>query len=134
MKVRTRRPLALLLLVYAGASLIHFIHNAEFLRDYPGLPQTWTRSGVYGAWLGVTAVGIAGWALLARGKPLAGLGVLALYALLGVDSLAHYGVAPLSAHSAAMNATILLEVAAACLVLAEVSRQLAIHLRRRHVR
>lgn len=56
----SRKSLAVLLVVYGAASLVHFIHNAEFLRDYPGLPQTWTRAGVYGVWLAMTAVGVAG--------------------------------------------------------------------------
>ena len=30
------RSLLILLLVYGAASLVHFGHNAEFIRDYPG--------------------------------------------------------------------------------------------------
>ena len=117
------RILAGLLLAYGLASLVHFTHNAEYLADYPNLPQTWTRAGVYLAWLGMTAVGIAGWLLVSRGRVLAGLGVLAIYAALGIDSLGHYVVAPLGAHTAAMNWTIFIEVCAAALVLVEVARQ-----------
>jgi len=117
------RILAGLLLAYGLASLIHFTHNAEYLADYPNLPQTWTRAGVYLAWLGMTAVGIAGWLLVSRGRVLAGLGVLAIYAALGIDSLGHYVVAPPGAHTAAMNSTIFIEVCAAALVLVEVARQ-----------
>ena len=113
-----------LLLAYGAASLVHFIHNAEFLPDYPGLPATWTRAGVYGAWLAMTAVGIAGWLLAASRYRPAGLLLLAAYAMAGLDSLGHYVVAPFSAHSAAMNATILIEVAAAGLVLVEVARRM----------
>lgn len=118
-----RRLLRTLLLAYGTATLVHFIHNAEFLREYPGMPATWTRAGVYGAWLVLTGIGITGWLLLVRGFRTAGLGLLALYAAGGLDSLGHYVLAPLSLHSAAMNATILLEVAAAALVLVEVARQ-----------
>ena len=118
------KALPLLLLAYGAASLVHFIHNAEFLAEYPGLPATWTRAGVYGAGLGMTALGIAGWALFTRGVAVAGLLALAVYAMLGMDSLGHYVVAPLTHHSAAMNATILLEVGAAALVLVEVARLL----------
>lgn len=39
--------LALLLCLYCAGSLIHFVHNAEFLTDYPNLPESWSRSGVY---------------------------------------------------------------------------------------
>lgn len=120
----TARKLPTLLLVYGAATLVHFIHNAEFLRDYPGLPTTWTRAGVYGAWLAMTALGVLGWLLVARRFRIAGLLVLAAYALLGLDSLGHYVVAPLSAHSPTMNATILVEVAAAAVLLVEVARLL----------
>ena len=113
-----------LLVAYGVASLIHFIHNAEFLTDYPGLPATWTSLGVYFAWLGVTAVGITGWICLWRGFRLTGLFVLAIYAALGLDSLGHYVLAPMAAHTAGMNATILLEVTAAGCVLFEILRQL----------
>ena len=42
------------------------------------------------------------------------------HAVLGFDSLTHYGLAPASAHTAAMNASIRLEVATATLLLAAV--------------
>ena len=129
MNVMKRAPgqhiLACLLLAYAAASLIHFIHNAEFLADYPNLPSSWSRADVYLVWLGMTTVGVIGWLLVARGRLLAGLAVLVVYAGLGIDSLGHYVLAPFSAHSMAMNSTILVEVTAAALVLAEVLRQIA---------
>lgn len=114
-----RRSLLIVLLVFGAASLVHFIHNAELIRDYPGLPPSWTRSGVYLAWLGMTAVGVFGWRLLLRGHELAGLLVLAGYSLAGLDSLGHYVVAPFSAHTSMMNLTILMEVTAAMLVLGQ---------------
>ena len=114
--------LFILLLVYGAASLLHFIHNAEFLGDYPGLPRTWTRAGVYGAWLGMTAVGIAGWLLASRAYLVTGLVTIAVYAAFGLDSLGHYVLAPMASHTAGMNASILLEVAAAALVLVEATR------------
>lgn len=112
-----------LILVYVAASLIHFVHNAEFLADYPNLPLSWTRSGVYGGWLLMTMVGMGGWILISRGYQ-AGLLLLGVYAVLGWDSLAHYFVAPFSEHTVGMNLTILLEVTAASLVFVEVLRQL----------
>ena len=117
-------PLHKLLLLYGAASLVHFSHNAEFLADYPNLPASWSRADVYFAWIALTAVGVAGWLLLSRGFIIAGLLVLAAYAALGLDSLGHYLLAPLSAHTLAMNATILAEVTAAGLVLVEVGRQI----------
>jgi hypothetical protein len=110
--------------VYTAASLVHFIHNAEFLSDYPNLPTSWTRVGVYLAWLGMTAIGAVGLLLIGRGWRVPGLLALAVYALLGVDSLGHYVVAPFSAHTAMMNFTILLEVSAAAMLLVEVANRL----------
>jgi len=120
----TNRLLFLLLAVYAMASLVHFVHNAEFLSDYPGLPTSWSRGGVYLAWIGMTAIGALGALLVYRRRDSIGLILLAVYAALGLDSLGHYVVAPLSSHTAMMNTTILLEVGAAALVLFAISRRL----------
>ena len=134
MKKPIQKTLLTLLLVYGMASLIHFVHNAEFLTDYPNLPTTWTRAGVYFAWVALTVVGIGGWFLLVRGFPRVGLLVLAVYAAFGLDSLGHYVIAPMSAHTLAMNSTILFEVIAAALVLIEVTRQMARSIwRKQHV-
>ena len=111
------KALSAVLLIYGAASLVHFVHNAELIRDYPGLPLSWTRGGVYLTWLAMTAVGVCGWQLLRRGYTRGGLLMLAVYAFLGIDSLGHYVVAPFSAHTATMNVTILMEVAAAMFVL-----------------
>ena len=119
------RALLALLAIYAAASLVHFIHNAQFLADYPNLPQSWSPAHVYLAWIAMTLVGVTGWLLLSRGLILLGLVTLVVYADLGLDSLGHYVLAPLSAHTVAMNATILAEVTAAGCVLFEVARQIA---------
>ncbi|MCB1121261.1 MAG: hypothetical protein KJT03_06915 [Verrucomicrobiae bacterium] len=66
--------------------------------------------------MGLTLVGVFGVVLLTRGYRIPGLIVLMVYGFLGADSLGHYVVAPLSAHSPGMNATILMEVIPACLV------------------
>ena len=128
-----RRPktLLVLLLVYGAASLVHFIHNAEFLADYPNMPASWSRAGVYVAWVGMTVVGLLGWLLVSRGRQLAGLLLVAAYAALGLDSLGHYMLAPMSAHTGAMNLTILLEVTAAALLLIEAVRLMAQRILRR---
>jgi len=122
---RPNRLLFLLLTVYATASLVHFVHNAEFLGDYPGLPDSWSRGGVYLAWIGMTAIGGLGALLVYRRRESIGLMLLGVYAALGLDSLGHYVVAPLSSHTSMMNMTILLEVGAAALVLFEVLRRLS---------
>ena len=126
MQSRTQKVLLVLLLSYGAASLIHFIHNAEFLTDYPNLPQSWSRTGVYLVWAGMTIVGVSGWLLIRRGYQRAGLLIVAVYAALGIDSLGHYVLASLSAHTAAMNATILLEVATAGVLFIETLRLLVL--------
>ena len=123
------RILVALLIAYCLASLVHFVHNAEFLRDYPRMPDALSRGDVYVAWLAMTVIGLAGWLLVKRGYPIVGFVALIAYAVLGLDSLGHYVVAPMAAHTLAMNATILLEVTCAALVLIEVIRQLALHLK-----
>lgn len=105
------------LVVYAAATLLHHIHNAEFLAEYPGMPVWLTRAGVYGAWLGATAVGFLGYQLLRHGHHRTGIALVALYALYGLFSLAHFALAPVSAHTYVMTFTIALEVAAGLLVL-----------------
>lgn len=124
----TRKILLTLLLIYGLASLMHFVHNAEFLTDYPNLPASWSRTGVYLAWVAMTFIGLGGWLLMVRGFPRVGLLLLIVYALLGFDSLGHYVAAPISDHTLTMNSTILFEVAAAALVLIETMRQMAYHL------
>lgn len=110
--------------LYAASSLLHFSHNAEFLAAYPNLPGSFTRLGVYGAWLAVTAVGVFGYLLLRWRLRVAGLLTLAVYAAFGLDGLAHYTLAPMSAHTGMMNFSILLEVAMALLLLGAVGRGL----------
>lgn len=111
------------LVAFATASLVHFTHNAEFIADYPNLPPAWSRGHVYLAWLAMTAIGLAGWLVLQRGWRWRGLALLVVYAVLGLDSLGHYILAPMTAHTLAMNATILAEVTAAGLVLVAVVRE-----------
>jgi hypothetical protein len=125
------KTLFTLLLIYGAASLIHFIHNAEFLADYPNLPASWSRAGVYLAWISQTVVGLGGWIFLVRGYQRTGLLFLAVYAALGLDSLGHYVLAPMSNHTVTMNSTILLEVTAAALVLIEVVKQMVRRMSRR---
>jgi hypothetical protein len=79
---------------------------------------------VYAAWLGVTSIGLLGCVLLVRGFRLTALSLIAVYAALGFYGLAHYSLAPFAAHTAAMNATILLEVAAAGWLLVAVTRSM----------
>jgi hypothetical protein len=111
-----------LMLVYGAASLLHFMHNAVYLRDYPNLPVWLTSAGVVGAWLVVAATGVLGYLLYSRVSRIAGLMGITAYAVLGFGGLDHYTVAPVSAHTVAMNLTILLEAATAAVLLAFVAR------------
>lgn len=122
-EVRRRPGLGAAVMAFGIASLVHFTHNAEYLRDYPNMPAGWMPAHVYVAWIAMTALGLAGWILLKRGWPRTGLLLLAAYAACGLDSLGHYLLAPPSAHTFAMNATILAEVSAAALVILEVLRR-----------
>jgi hypothetical protein len=123
------RTLRASLLVYALASLAHHVHNAEFLRAYPAMPEWLTRAGVYAAWAVVTTVGACGYALVRASHPRTGLALLSLYAGLGWYGLAHYAVAPFSAHGVAMHATILVEVVAATVLAIVVLGKLAAQFR-----
>ena len=114
------KALPALLLLYAAASLLHFAHNAEYVTEYPNLPGWLSRARIYAAWFGIVGIGLLGLALYHYGQQLGGLSVLAWYAALGFDGLLHYGRAPFSAHSTAMNLTILLEVLSAALLLTAV--------------
>ena len=113
--------LLILLVAYTAASLFHYSHNAEFLDEYPNMPAWLSRTKVYGAWLGVTAVGLVGYLLVRWRYLLPGLVVLAVYGLLGLDGLGHYAVAPVSAHTLTMNLSIWLEAITAVLLLVAVA-------------
>jgi hypothetical protein len=113
----TERALLAVALACAAVSLLHHAHNAAFLEEYPNMPAWLTPAAVYLAWLGTTAVGLAGYLLLGRGYRVLGLVLLAAYGAYGLESLVHYALAPISAHSAMMNVTIWLEAAAGAALL-----------------
>lgn len=121
---RFPRALRILFAAYAVASLIHFVHNAAFLADYPHLPQNWTATGVMLAWVAISAVGGLAAFLLARDHKKTGLCVTMVYAACGLDSLGHYVLASPSLHTQAMNATIMLEVSCAALLFGAALREL----------
>ena len=110
--------LLVFVLFYAATLLIHHVHNAEFLSEYPNMPAWLSPAVVYGAWLAVIAVGGAGYVLVRMKYRLTGLAVLAVYALSSFDGLGHYLLAPASAHSVAMHVTIWLEVSTGAFLLA----------------
>lgn len=127
---RINRPVSLLLLLLAAtyclASLLHFVHNAEYLSAYPNLPSWLSRSQIYAVWFAITSIGVIGLGLERGNYPLLGLILVAVYALLGFDGLGHYAVAPMSAHTFTMNFTIWAEVVAAALLLIQALRCICI--------
>jgi hypothetical protein len=94
------------MLVYGATSLVHFVHNAVYLELYPNMPIWLTPLGVLGSWLVIAGTGAVGYWLFRKGLAVVGLAVIALYAALGFGGLDHYAIAPVSAHSLVMNATI----------------------------
>ena len=127
------RALPWLLLLYCGASLLHFAHNAEYVADYPNLPGWISRASIYGAWCAIFLTGLCGYVLLRRGRTMIGLILLVIYTALGLDGLLHYGRASISSHTFGMNLTIWNEVLTAALALGAVLWLAASHLRRRVV-
>ena len=98
------------LVAFAAASLFHHIHNAEFLAQYPMMPAWMSRASVYAAWAVATAIGVLGYRLRRRG-------LLYVYGGYGLLGLAHYALAPASAHTPLMNVSIAVEVATAAALL-----------------
>ena len=119
------------LLALAAATLAHHVHNAVFLADYPNMPPSLTALGVIAAWAAATAIGVAGYLLVRQRHVVMGCALLGIYGAYGLDGLLHYALAPLSDHSAGMNATIWLEAITGTLMLAAASPPIWRHVRRR---
>ena len=111
MKTLPRR-VVVLATVYLAASLTHFVHNAEFMDEYPNLPAWLGRVNVYLAWavtLIPCALGILAWV---RVRYTLAFGLFAVWGALGLLGLDHYYVAPVAAHTATANFTIVFEALA----------------------
>lgn len=83
----------------------------------PNMPIGLTLAGVWSLWLGPTAVGVTGAAVLRGGYRLAGLVVLGLYGWSGFDGLGQYSRQPVAPHTLAMNLSIRFEAVAEALLL-----------------
>ena len=101
-----------LFLVFFVANLTHFVHNAEYIAFYPGIPSWLTREKVYFAWVAGVSVGLMGLLLARTRLKLLGAALVAAYGALGIDGLAHYTLALCSEHTLATNLTIWFEVLA----------------------
>jgi hypothetical protein len=82
------------------------------------MPAWLSPLGVMTSWLVVLVTGTVGYWLIRKGWTNVGLAVTALYAACGFAGLDHYVVAPISAHSLMMSATIIVEAIAASMLLA----------------
>lgn len=111
-----------LVLAYGTASLVHHVHNALYVDSYPNMPVFLSSAWVGVAWLCVAAIGLVGYLSYRLGHRLRGLLLLAAYAALGLYGLGHYRLAPVAAHTPAMNVTIWLEVGTATMLLIAVGR------------
>jgi hypothetical protein len=111
------KPFLFLTAAYFLASLGHFTHNAEFLCEYPNLPEWLKRAKVYLSWVAITSVGAIGFLFVRGGYVRLGLTLVAIYAALGFDGLGYYAVAPFAWHSVGANFTIVSEVIAAAFLL-----------------
>ena len=100
-----------LTVAYFVTSLGHFIHNAEYIAFYPGIPSWLTRDKVYMAWVAGAGIGLLGLLLARTRLRLLGVALIATYGALGIDGLAHYTLALCSEHSVVTNLTIWFEVA-----------------------
>ena len=92
------------------ANLTHFIHNAEYIAFYPGLPVWLTREKIYLAWAAGVSLGLAGLMLVRFRLKLPGMVLVAAYGATGFDGLAHYTLDLCSEHTLATNLTIWFEV------------------------
>lgn len=97
-------------LVYAAASFVHLMHNAEYMVLYPGTPENATKEAMYLAWLAVSSVALLAAVLALLDRGVAATLSLALYGALGLTSLSHYAQGFWSEHTLAANATICAEV------------------------
>jgi hypothetical protein len=109
--------MAALVALYFLASLAHFVHNAEYIAFYPGMPRWLSADKVYFAWLAVTSIGVAAWVLRRCGLRALAVAFLGVYGAFGLDGLAHYTLALCSEHTIMANVTIWSEAATGLVLL-----------------
>ena len=106
------KNIQLLVVVFFAANLTHFVHNAEYIAYYPGMPSWLTREKVYLAWVAGASIGLSGLLVYRTKLKVLGLALVAAYGALGIEGLAHYTLALCSDHTLATNLTIWFEVLA----------------------
>ncbi len=100
------QPLLLLAAAFLTASLAHFIHNAEYVAYYPGMPHWLTREKVCLFWLAFASPGVVAFISARLRRPRLALTFLAIYGALWLDALGHYAIALCSEHTLVASVTI----------------------------
>ena len=93
-RARAVSALQVVFWVAVAVSVVHYADNYFNYADYPqssSIPNP-SRTLIGLAWFGFTAVGLAGFALLARGPSRSALLLLALYSGSGLVGIGHYTV------------------------------------------
>ncbi|MDQ4124552.1 MAG: hypothetical protein M3134_02985 [Actinomycetota bacterium] len=113
---------ALFRVLSAGVALtaIHYTDNYLYFDEYPQ-PGSLRRWQVYAAWLVLTAIGAAGYALYARGFSAPAYVCLIVYSYTGLSSLGHYLYGSLDDFSAKQHVFILVDGLTGAAVLAFVA-------------
>ena len=83
------KHIQLLVVVFLAANLMHFVHNAEYIAYYPGMPSWLTREKVYLAWVAGASIGLSGLLVYRTKLKVLGLALVAAYGALGIEGLAH---------------------------------------------
>ena len=107
---RLPNHILVLFVLFFVANLTHFVHNAEYISIYPGIPSWLTRETVYMAWVTGASVGLLGLAIARTRLRGIGMFLMAVYGASGIDGLAHYTLALCSEHTLTTNLTIWFEV------------------------
>jgi hypothetical protein len=95
----------------------HYAHNLVHVDDYP--QPDWVNHAVIPvAWVLLTAVGLAGYALFRRGRYASAAACFLVYSYTGVSSLGHYAYGGMSEFTAAMHVGIILDGVTGAAVLA----------------
>ena len=119
-EVREPRDVTILrrvLVVGILVTLVHYTDNYLYFDDYPQ-PASLRRWQVYTGWLLLTAIGVAGYRLYARGHVGLAYACLVVYSYTGTSSLGHYLYGSLSEFSAKQHVLILTDGLSGVAVLA----------------
>ena len=114
--VPSARVVRLVLGAAIASTLVHYTDNFVNIDDYPQ-PHWINHAVIPSAWVILTAVGLAGYALFRRGSYTAAGLCFLVYSYTGLSSLAHYSFGPMSEFTTKMHAGIWLDGATGAAVL-----------------